>query len=37
MANYEDEDEMLIDTEPEDSDFVKEEGKAVTCMIQLLL
>ena len=36
MADYEDEDEVLIETEPEGSDFV-EEGKAVTCVIQQLL
>jgi len=36
MADYEDEDEVLIETEPEGSDFV-EEGKAVNCVIQQLL
>ena len=35
MADYEDEDEMLIKTEPEDSDFVEKEGEAATCVIQL--
>jgi len=34
MADYEDEDEVLIETEPEDSDFVEEEGKVATCVIQ---
>ena len=37
MTNYEDEDEVLIETEPEDSEFVKEEGEAATCVIQRLL
>ena len=37
MADYEDEDEMLIETEPKDSDFVEEEGEAETCVIQQLL
>jgi len=36
MADYEDEDEVLIETESEDSDFV-EEGEAATCVIQRLL
>ena len=31
MANYEDEDEMLIETKPEDFDFVEGEGEAATC------
>ena len=35
MANYEDKDEMLIETKPEDFDFV--EGEAATCVIQQLL
>ena len=32
MVHYEDEDEVLIETEPEDSDFV-EEGEVATCLI----
>ena len=32
MADYEDEDEVLIETEP-DPDFVKEEREAATCVI----
>ena len=37
MAGYEDEDELLIEIEPKDSEFVKKEGKAATCVIQRLL
>ena len=37
MADYEDEDKVLIETEPEDSDFVEEEGQEATCVIQQLL
>ena len=33
MTDYENEDEVLIETEPEDSDIV-EEGEAATCVIQ---
>ena len=33
MVDYEDEDEVLIETEQEDSNFV-EEGEGATCMIQ---
>jgi len=33
MAEYMDEDEMLIETEPEDSYFVKEEGEAATDLV----
>jgi len=36
MADYEDEDEVLIETGLEDSDFVKKEGEATTCVIQQL-
>ena len=35
MADYEDEDEVLIETEPEDSDFVEEE--AATSVVQRFL
>jgi len=34
MADYEGEDEVLIEIELEDSDFVEEEGEAATCVIQ---
>ena len=37
MADYEDEDQVLIETESKDSDFVEEEGEAATCVIQRLL
>ena len=37
MAAYEDEDEVLIETELEDSDFVKEDGEVATCVVQWLL
>jgi len=37
MVDYVDEDEVLIETEPEDSDFVEEDGDAATCVIQRLL
>jgi len=37
MANYEDEDEVLIETELEDSDFVKEDGEVATYMFQWFL
>ena len=36
MADCEDEDEVLIETEPEDSEFVEEEGKEATCMVKRL-
>ena len=31
MADIEEEDDVLIKTEPEDSDFIKEHGKPVLC------
>ena len=37
MADYEDKDEVLIETEQEDSDFVEEDGEATTCIVQGLL
>ena len=37
MTDYENEDEVLIETEPKDSDFVEEEGEVATCVIQPLL
>jgi len=33
MANYEEEDEVQIETEPEDSDFTKEYGDLVACFV----
>ena len=35
MADYEE--DMLIETEPEDSDFVEEHGDHVACVIQKVL
>ena len=37
MEDYKDKDEVLIDTELEDSDFVEEDEKVTTCVVQLLL
>ena len=37
MEDYEDEDEVLIEIEPEDSNFVEEEVVVATCMVQQLL
>jgi len=37
MADYEDNDEVLIETETEDFGFVKEEREVATCVIQWLL
>jgi len=34
MADYEDEDKVKIETEPEDSDFAEEHGESATCMVQ---
>ena len=31
MTDYEDEDEVLIETKPIDFDFVKEDGEVATC------
>ena len=33
IANYKDEDEVLIEIEPEDSDFVEEDGEVATCVV----
>ena len=33
MAEYEEEDDVLIEIEPEDSDFVEEHGDPVACVI----
>jgi len=37
VTNYEGEDEVKIKTEPDDSDFAKEHGDIITCVIQKLL
>ena len=37
MANYEEENDVLIETEPEDSDFIKEHGDPISCVIQKVL
>ena len=37
MVDYEDEDEVKIETEPEDSDFAKEHGESATYVVQQLL
>jgi len=37
MADYENEGEVEIETEPDDSDFAEEHGDVVTCIIQKLL
>ena len=37
MANYEDEDEVLMEIKSEDSDFVEEDGEVATCVVQRLL
>ena len=37
MADYEEENDVLIEIEPEDSDFIKEYDDPVTCIIQKVL
>jgi len=37
IANYEDEDEVKIESESEDSDFVEKHEESATCMVQQLL
>jgi len=37
MKDYEDEDEVLIETEPKNFDFVEEDGEVATCVVQRLL
>jgi len=37
MADYEEEDDMLIETESEDSDFVEEHGDPITYVVQKVL
>jgi len=36
MTDYE-EDDVLIETEPEDSDFIEEHGDLIACVIQKVL
>jgi len=33
MADYEEGDDVLVKTEPEDSDFIEEYGDHITCVI----
>jgi len=35
MAYYEDRDKVQIETEPEDSDIVEEDGEVATCMVHI--
>ena len=37
MADYKDEDKVEIEIKPEDSDFAKEHGESVICVVQRLL
>ena len=37
MANYEDEDEMKIETKPEDSDFAEEHEESAAFVVHRLL
>ena len=37
IADYEEEDDVLVETDPEDSDFVEEHGDPVSCVIQIVL
>jgi len=37
MTDYEEEDDMLIEIEPEDSEFVKEHRDPVACVVQKVL
>jgi len=37
MADYVDEDEVEIETESENSDFVEEHGESATCVVQWFL
>ena len=37
MADYEEKDDVLIETEPEDFDFVKEHGDPVACVVPKVL
>ena len=37
MADYEEEGNVLIETEPEDFDFIEEHGDLIACVIQKVL
>jgi len=37
IADYEEEDDVIVETEPKDSDFVKEHVDPVTCVIQKVI
>ena len=37
MADYEEENNVVIKTKPEDSDFIKEHGDHVACVVQKVL
>jgi len=37
MVDYEEKDDVLIETEPEDSNFVEEHGENIACVIQKVL
>ena len=37
MTDYEEGDDVLVKTEPEDSDFIEEYGDHITCVIQKVL
>ena len=37
MADYEEEDDVLIETKSEDSDFVEEYGEPIACVVQKVL
>ena len=34
MVDYEEEDDVLIETEPEDSDFIKKHGDPIACVFR---
>jgi len=37
MTDYKGEDEVQIETEPQDSDFTEKHGDSVACFVQILL
>jgi len=37
IADYKEEDDILIETEPKDSDSIEKHGEPVTCVIQKVL
>ena len=37
MADYEEKDDVLIEIEPEDSDFIEEHENLVACIVQKML